>query len=245
MCPLQAVELMFKLAGGQLAGGNHPGRGAKAVLGPLGYLPFRQGGFPVLWAEHLKAIGNVLSPSHHSTPSVLLSMAASLCCAVPHASTETLCANVGKVPAKSWITPDCNSCKKCLSVALMGTTAHRGTMKVAHPGQQTWCWSEPASLELLWQQSGCSLHGIQDLILQRRSPLRSRLGEATLAPLLSLWRQDVSSPEIGGQSEASTMVWRRFHFAVGCIIWIELESTVGTMRENSFLKRYGGVRSIG
>lgn len=146
MCPLQAAELMFKLAGRQLAGGNHPGLGAKAVPGPLGYLPFRQGGFPALRVEQLgrgisgppgtcSASMGMASPSHRSTPSAPLSMAASLCCTVPHASTETLCAN-GKVPAKSWLAPKCNSHKKCLSVALTNTVAHRGTAKVPTQGSR-------------------------------------------------------------------------------------------------------------
>lgn len=217
MCPLQVAETMFKLAGTQLAGGNHPGLGAKAVPGPLGYLPFRQGGFPALRVEQpaggiseapgmCSASTGMASPGHRSTPSALLSAAASLCCAVAHASTEILLANVGKVPAETWLVPKCNSCKKCLSVPLTSTVAHRGTAKVAHPGQQTWHRTEPAALELLWRQCGRSLCGTQDLTPRRHSPLRPRLSEAALAPLLSLWRRDVAYPEIGGQSEALTMV---------------------------------------
>lgn len=142
-CPLQVAELMFKLAGRQLAGGNHPGLGAKAVPGPLGYLHFRQGGFPALTVEQpgggtsgppgtcLADMG-MASPSHRSTP-----LAASLCCPVPCASTGTPCANAEKVPAKARLAPKCNSCKKCLSVAPTSTVAHRGTTEVAPPGQQT------------------------------------------------------------------------------------------------------------
>lgn len=65
LCPLQVVQLVFKLAGRQLAGGNHPGLGTKAAPGCLGYLPFWQGGSPALseatWCRHLRAAGNVLS----------------------------------------------------------------------------------------------------------------------------------------------------------------------------------------
>jgi len=70
-CPLRVAELMFKLARRQLAEGYHPGLGAKALPGPLGYLPFRQGGFPTWW-RHLRAPRNVLGQHGHGQPQLLL-----------------------------------------------------------------------------------------------------------------------------------------------------------------------------
>lgn len=63
--PLQVAELVFKLSGVQLTGGNHPGLGAQEAPGHLGYLSFWQGDFPALseapWGRHLRATGKVLS----------------------------------------------------------------------------------------------------------------------------------------------------------------------------------------
>lgn len=64
---------------------------------------------------------------------------------------------------------------------------------------------EPAPLEPLWQPSVCSLHSAQDLTPWQCSTLLLCLGEAALAPLLSLQHWDVAFPEIRGWSETLTV----------------------------------------
>lgn len=115
-CPLQVVGLVLKLAGMQLAGGNHPGLGAKAAPGHQGYLSFRQGGFPALsevtWWRHLRATGNVAQLTWVWQPRLLLGSSLT-----SHQGSQPLlsCAScwhrdpgarLGKVLAKSGLPPE-------------------------------------------------------------------------------------------------------------------------------------------
>lgn len=85
--------------------------------------------------------------------------------------------------------------------------AHTDTAVVAHQGKAADLASgEPVPLELLWQPSVCSLHSAQELTPWQCSTLLLCLGEAALAPLLSLQHRDVACPEIRGQSETLTIV---------------------------------------
>lgn len=165
---------------------------------------------------------------HRWAPAPLAIMAGSLCGAVPRDGTETLC-KAWEGAAKPGLPPECISSKKCLCSARKHRSPHRHSS--SSPRATDLAPGEPVPLELLLvclQPAHC--------------PVLTPCNTAPLQPSpLSFLCCFPSNQGPERDIDNSVML---FSFCSWLHDLNRAESATGTMRENSFIKRSGSIRSV-